>query len=133
MAKEAPTVAVTVEDSGTGNRNISNDITNLDWSIPRAVQDVTGVDKSAIERILLLADFSLTMNGVFNDDSNLSHAVFKTIATTSVIRTVSIVTSSQTMNNEVWLTDYSMSRGTDGSLTWTVPAVLGDGTAPSWS
>jgi hypothetical protein len=133
MAKEAPTIAVSVDDNGGSARAISNDITNLDWSIPRGVQDVTGVDKSAIERILLLADFSLTMNGVFNDDSNLSHAVFKTVASTSVIRTVSIVTSGQTMNNEAWLTDYSVSRGTDGSLTWSVPAVLGDGTAPSWS
>ena len=133
MAKEAPTIAVTVEDSGTGNRDISNDITNLDWAIPRGILDVTGVDKSAIERLPLLADFSITMNGIFDDGSNLSHAVFKTVGSTSIIRTISIVTSSQTLNNEAWLTDYAVSRSTDGSLTWTVPGVLGDGTVPTWS
>ena len=57
MAKEAPTVSVAIDDSGGSARTISNDITGLSWSIPRAVQDVTGVDKAAIERLLLLADF----------------------------------------------------------------------------
>jgi len=48
-------------------------------STPRAVQDVTGVDKSAIERLLLLADFSITLNGVYNNAAGKSHAVFKTV------------------------------------------------------
>jgi len=135
MAKEAPTVAVSVDDSGGSARDISNDITNCDWAIPRGVQDVTGIDKSALERLLLLADFSITMNGVFNDGANVSHAVFKTVSSTSVGRTISIVTSGQTLTcgDGVLLTDYSLSRGTDGSLTWTVPGVVGDGTVPTWS
>ena len=135
MAKEAPTVAVTVDESDGNPRNISNDITNCDWSMPRGVQDVTGIDKSAIERLLLLADFSITMNGVFNDAADVSHEVFKDVSSTSVGRTISIVTSSQTLTagNGILLTDYSLSRSTDGSLTWTVPGVVGDGTVPTWS
>jgi len=134
MAKEAPTISVTVDDSGGSGQNISNSITNLDWAIPRGVQDVTGVDKSAMERILLLADFSITMNGVFDDGANLAHAVFKTVSSTSEGRTIVIVTSGQTLTiGDVLLTDYALSRSTDGSLTWTVPGVTEDGTVPSWS
>ena len=133
MAKEAPTVAVVVDDSGGSNRTISNDITNLDWAIPRGVQDVTGVDKAAIERLLLLADFSITLNGVFNDGSNMSHDVFKTVASASVARTVTLTTSSKRLPNETFFTDYSLTRASSGELTWTAPGVLSDGTAPTWS
>ena len=72
MAKEAPTMTVAVDDSGGSARSIENDLTSVDWSIPRGVQDVTGVDKSGIERLLTLADFSATLNGVFDDGANMS-------------------------------------------------------------
>src|SRR3546814_12749520 len=29
-------------------------------------------------------------------------------------------------------TDYALTRGDDGSLTWTAPGVLSDGTVPTW-
>ncbi len=53
----------TVDDSGGSGRAIKNDVTNLDLSMTNGVQDTTGLDKSAIERQLLLGDFSLTLNG----------------------------------------------------------------------
>jgi hypothetical protein len=94
---------------------------------------VTGVDKSAMERLLLLADFSITVNGVFNDAANMSHAVFKTVPSTSVARTVSLGVSGQTLANECLFTDYPLTRGQDGALTWSAPGVLSDGTVPTWS
>ena len=88
MAKESGLgMSVIIDDSGGSARTISNDITNLDWATPRAEQDITGLDKSATERLLLLADFSVTLNGVFNDASNMSHDVFKTVPSSSVART----------------------------------------------
>ena len=133
MAKEAPTVSVIIDDSGTSARTISNDVTGLSWSIPRAVQDVTGIDKAAIERLLLLADLSATYDGVFNDASNMSHDVFKTVGSTSVARTVTLAMSGKTLASEQFLTDYAVTRASSGELTWSVPGVLGDGTAPTWS
>src|ERR1700743_3210479 len=83
--------AVIVQDSTPTARTITNDVTNYSFSTPRAVQDITGVDKSANERLLLLADYSVTLNGVFNSaTSNMSHDVFKTIPSTSVTRSVEI-------------------------------------------
>jgi hypothetical protein len=122
-----------VDDSGGTNRDIRNDVNNLDWSMPRGVQDATGIDKSAIERILLLADFSGTMNGVFDDGSNLAHDVLKTVGSTSVTRTISIVISGQTLNNECLITDYAMTRAQSGEFTWSAPFSLQSGTAPTWA
>jgi hypothetical protein len=135
MAKEAGLgwTTLSVDDSGGTPQAIKNDITNLQFSVPRGVQDVTGIDKSAMERLLLLADFSITLNGVFNDAATSAHSVFKTVPSTSVNRTVSIVVSGDTLPNECLFTDYALTRGQDGSLTWTAPGVLADGTVPTWA
>jgi hypothetical protein len=133
MAKEAPTMTVAVDDSGGSARSIENDLTSVDWATPRGIQDVTGVNKSANERLLLLADASITFNGVFNDASNLGHDVFKTISSSSVARTVTLVMSGKTLPNEMLLTDYALTRSSAGELTYSVPGVLSDGTAQTWS
>ena len=72
-----------------------NDFTNIAFTTPRAVQDVTGLDKTAIERLLLLADFTCTLNGVFNAAANQAHDVFKTVPSTSVARTVTLTTNGE--------------------------------------
>jgi hypothetical protein len=134
LAKESGIAWTTlsVDDSAGTPRDIRNDITNFEFATPRATQDTTGIDKSAMERLLLLADFSLTMNGVFDDGSNLAHSVFRTISSTSVSRTISMEVSGQTLVNECLLTDYPLSRSDSGELTWSVPAVLSNGTVPTW-
>lgn len=135
MAKESGLgiTTLSVDDSGGVARAIKNDITNFQFATPRAVQDVTGVDKFAFERILLLADFSITMSLVFNDASNMSHDVFKTVCSTSVARTTTLVVSGNTLANEVLYTDYPIVRDDSGELTANVPGVLADGTVPTWS
>ena len=121
------------DDSSGSLRALVNDVTNVEFSTPRAVQDVTGLDKSAMERLLLLGDYSSTWTGVFNDASNVAHDVHKTVASADVTRSESLVVSGQTLNNEVLITDYALSRPSSGELTWTAPAVLQSGTDPTWS
>ena len=135
MAKETGLgwTTLSVDDSGGSARAIVNDITDVSFSTPRGVQDTTGIDKSAKEALLLLADFSITISGVFNDASNVSHDVFKTVPSTSVARTVTATVSGQTLPNETLFTDYALTRAADGSLTYSAPGVLSDGTAPTWA
>jgi hypothetical protein len=139
MAKQSGLgYSVAVNDAGGVARTISNDITNFDYATPRGVQDITGVDKSAHERLLLLADFSITFTGVFNNAANQSHDVFKTVSSTSVNRTVTLAITSpasvtSTLANQTLFSDYHITRGTDGALTWQAPGVLADGTVPTWS
>ena|SRR6188768_1163701 len=123
-----------IDDSAGTLRAIINDVTNLQFALPRGVQDWTGIDKSAIERGLLLADFSATLNYVFNDAASTgAHTVLKTVSSTSVTRTFSLAVSGQTLSNEVIASDLQYARAQSGEFTATVPLALADGTVPTWS
>ena len=118
-------------DSSNSPVVIKNDVTELNWATPRAVQDVTGIDKSAIERLLLLADFTFSLKGVFN--AAVSHTALRTVPSTSVNRTLSLVVAGATLTNSVVVTDYQVTRTATGELTWSAPGSLADGTVPTWS
>jgi hypothetical protein len=139
MAKTSGLGAVVQVADATGTaRAITNDVTNYSFTTPRATQDVTGVDKYANERLLLLADYSVTLNGVFNTASNMSHAVFSTVPSTSVQRSVEIdpigtASGNPKLTVNCLVTDYQITRAATGELTWQVPGSLADGTAPSWT
>ncbi len=129
--------AVIVADAGGTPRTISNDVGEFQFSTPKGVQETTGVDKSAKERLLLLADFSVSMKGVVNTAANMSHAVFSTVSSTWVNRSVSIA---PTANNATpilvcncVLSDYAISRAAAGELTWDVKGDLADGAVPTWA
>lgn len=126
--------ALSVDDSAGTPRDIRNDITSLSFATPRAVQDVTGIDKSAMERLLLLADFTCDLSGVFNPSATTTaHAVFRTVPSSSVNRTTTITVGGASLAGELLYTDYAVKRGEDGALTWSSPGVLADGTVPTWT
>lgn len=135
MAKESGLgwTTCSVDDSGGAAVAIKNDVTNLEISTPRAVQDVTGIDKSAIERLLLLADASVTLNWVFNDGATGAFTVFKTVPSSSVARTTTLAVSGQTLACELYYTDCALTRAATGELTGSSPGVLADGTVPTWA
>lgn len=139
MAKESGLgiTSINVDDSGGTARAVTNDITNFQIGIPSNQQDVTGVDKSAFERLYLLADASVTLNGVFNDAASTGiHTVMKnyrTSADTPAARTTAWSISGQTLSMNLAYTDYNLTRAADGSLTCAMPANLADGTVPAWS
>ena len=101
------------------------------------LQDVTGMNKFAHEQLLLLTDFTLTLNGVFDPGANLSHSVFSTVSGTSVTRSVSVsptaVTTTPIITVNVLITDYQITRANTAELTWQVPAQLADGAVPTWA
>jgi hypothetical protein len=123
-----------VADATGTLQDLRNDLTNIQWGTPRAVQEVTGLDKSAIERLLLLADFSCQFDGVFNPSASHEHAVFSTVPSTSVNRAVNITTNGKNLNlTGVLFTDYKINRPIAGELTYQAPGVLADGAVPTWS
>tara|TARA_Y100000310_G_scaffold326461_1_gene391395 strand:+ start:1327 stop:1737 length:411 start_codon:yes stop_codon:yes gene_type:complete len=121
------------DDAGGNVRALVADVTNVDFATPRNTQDITGMDKSAMERLLLLGDYSSTWTIVFNDAANEMHDVHKTATTADVVRTETLTISGQILTNEVILTDYVVSRAASGELVATCPAVLQDGTDPIWT
>lgn len=124
---------LSVDDGAGSAQDIRNDVHEFDFSTPRAVQDVTGVDKSAMERLLLLADFQINLSGTFDPDANKSHAVLSTISSTDVVRTVSLGIGGKTLANECVFTDYALNRAAGGELTWKTTGSLADGTKPTWA
>ena len=128
---------MSVADSGGTPRTISNDITEFSLNTPRGVQDITGVDKSAHERLLLLADVSVSLKGVFNPAANMSHAVFSTVPSTAVNRATSIAPTSNNSTpilafNAIY-SDYGITRSNAGEIPWTAKGDLADGAVPTWA
>jgi hypothetical protein len=133
---------LSVGDSSNAAQDIRNAVTELDFATPRAVQDVTGVDKSAIERLLLLADYSINLKGVFDTlATSGAHAVFSTVPSTSVNRCVLLTANGKNLNmgstgannGAVLFTDYKITRAAAGELTYEAPGVGSTGVVPTWS
>jgi hypothetical protein len=124
-----------VELTAGAAKDISNDVTSFDVSTPRGVFDVTGMDKSAVERILGLSDGKVTLKGVFNTAADMSHDVFKTVPVLAQTSRATVLTypGAKTLTLEILYEDYAISRGADGSLTWTATGSLADGVAPLWA
>ena len=123
------------DDSGGTERDLSNDVTSVTFNQGQNLQDITGLDKSAIERLALLGDITLTISGVFNSASNKSHAVFSNLANTRSIRYCvgGDSSSNPELNAEILLGSDDLSRGGDGSLTFSVSGSLANGTVPTWT
>lgn len=123
--------ALDVDDEAGVAQDLRSAVNSLEFSTPRGVLEVTGIDKSAMERLHGLADFSATLNFTFDDaTADSPHDVFKDLSNQ---RTVAITVSAQILSVEALFTDYALNRGTDGSLTGTAPCVLANGTVPAWT
>jgi len=107
----------------------------LGVNVGQNLLDITGLDKSAVERLIALGDGSFAVSGVFNSASNKSHDVFKVRTGT---RTCSYAIGGNTSTNpiltmEMLVDSYNLSRGADGSLTWSAGLQLQSGTTPTWA
>lgn len=127
MAKTSGiTTAVTI-----ASNVISNDVTSITLDTPYGVQDVTGLDKSAIERLMLRADATGTLNGVFNTAGSMSHATLKTPGIKTVV--IAFAAAAATATFSAAFTNYAVTMADDGSLTWSSNFQLSSGTAVAWT
>jgi hypothetical protein len=123
-----------VDDSGGTARDISDNVTSYEIANTQNLLDSTTISKSAMERLIGLGDYVMTLTGVFDKASNKSHDVFKTKSGT---RTVTLAIGGNTtgypeLESEMLVSDYNLSRGNDGGLTWTATLNLQSGTVPTW-
>ena len=125
---------IAVDDSGGTARDLSDDITNYEIGDGQNLLDATSISKSAMERIIGLGDLTISLSGVFDSASNKAHDVFKTKSGT---RTVTIAIGGNTtgypeLEAECLVSEYNLSRGNDGALTWSASLPLQSGTVPTW-
>jgi len=119
------TTSVTV-----ASKDISNDILSFTVDTPYGVQDVTGLDKSAMERIMLRADCSGSLNFAFNIAADRSHAVLKTPGSKTF---VIVYPGPATLTFTAVTSNYALSMGADGSVTGSCNWALSNGTAAAWT
>jgi hypothetical protein len=127
--------SINLDDSGGVARDITTDVSDLSFSTPRGVIDVSGLDKTGYERLLGRSDVTGTLSGPFDGGANLAHAVLKTVPTQAgtITRTIAIGFSTGTATAEVVVSDYQISAGNDGALRWTAPFQAANGTAIVWT
>lgn len=128
--------AIVLADDTDTNQTISDDVTEFGLSTPRAAQDVTGVDVYAHQRLLLLADASCSLKGVFNNAANMSNMVISTMSSTSVLRSVQVTPTASTkpyLGFNGYISSYDVARSATGELTWSSEIMLGDGNTPTWT
>jgi len=139
MAKESGLGVTTfsIDDSAGAQQAVLNDVTSLSIKTPSADQDVTGLNKSAHERLLLLADGSFDYSYIFNDAATTGIftvlKAYRTLAANQVGRTHTFTHSGQTLAMECLLDDFPFTRGADGSFGGSCSAKLSDGTVPTWA
>ena len=128
---------ITLADSGSVARTISNDITDFTLNTPIAMQDITGIDKSAHERLALLIDLTVQLKGVANFAANQSHAVLSTATTSATTRAFAVFPTSNgstpTLPANVLIAAYNMTRSNAGELTFQADLSLADGAVPTWA
>ena len=127
-------VTLTLQDSGAVARDLSNDIADINLDLPVALQDVTGLDKSAHERLALLADTKLTGNGFHNNSANRIHPVLSTGQTTPRQAVITYPGGAGSVMTFTGLIDsYQVKRSNAGALTNSFTLTLSNGTVGAWS
>lgn len=106
-------------------------ICNIDGQ--RTTLEVTGINKSSVERVYGRGDAEITVTTYFNDATGQEHLAFRTLPTTDVDVLVLLGTTigcpaAMLLGKQV---NYAWSRGQDGSLTGNVQA-LGNAVALEW-
>jgi hypothetical protein len=136
MAKESGLgwSTLTLDDSSGTARSIINDIVSLEFDTPVELQEITGVDKSAYERLQLLRDFTCSLSGIFNDAATTGyHTVVKTAGTAITSRELVLAVSGQTLTTENLISSVAYERGDDGAFTISTEMSLANGTVPTWA
>ncbi len=158
MAKQTGiTGTVTIGDASGVSQTFSADVQTFNINQSRAQIDVTGIDKSFMERLPGLGDYTIELAGVYNGagtatavpafgDSSVdlagvfnggngtatAHYVFSSMGT--ALRAFTLVVGPQgTAVGTAALASYSVARGADGALTWTATLNCANGWAMSWS
>lgn len=126
------TSTVTIADSAGNNRTFSGDVTDFSIGQSRNQIDVTGVDKSFMERLPGLGDYSVTLSGVFNQTAQFSHDVFSSMGTALRAFTLVVGTNGTAVGTAA-LESYNVTRAQGGALTWQATLNCANGTGVTWS
>lgn len=131
------------KQSGLGDRlfvggyDLSGDIGSVQSiNASQALQDITGIDKSAYERLGLLRDGEISFNNFFNDASGQAHVVLKALQAQADVHGMYL--RGTTRGNQAACliakqVNYNLNRGADGSLLGSVQLLASAGYGLEWA
>ena len=114
--------------------DLSGDVSAINnASSPRAVQEITGINSSAMERIMPRTDGALNYNSWFNKAALAEHVILSSLPTTDSLVLWALGGSNgdaaaMLVSKQL---DYPLSKGADGSLAATIDA-QGTGQPLEW-
>lgn len=117
-----------------GGFDISGDVGSIqNAGSPRGVQEITGLDKSGIERQLLLTSGQMAFGTFFNVATDQIHDALKGLPRADVgcMWLTSVTVGDPVAMLEAKQIDYNWNRGPDGSLVGTTQ-MQGDGAPLEW-
>jgi hypothetical protein len=124
-------VVVNVDNTAGSPVNVSNDVSSISSNGSIGEQVVTGLDKTAEERIQLVEDVEYVLAGRGVASAATRAVLWENLRTT---RTVTIdLPDSATVAAEVFFYGFQWGRADDGAFTWSTTMRLNNGTAPAWS
>ena len=136
MAKVAGFLtSLTVTDNGAVARNITNATTDISFTLNQHQIDISGLDKTSMERMNLRGDATVTLSGVVDNASNNQHDVFKTVHLSTAVARVFVATTvaGPILTGTVLFANYTVTPGADGSLKWTATGNCSSGTTFAWT
>ena len=114
--------------------DLSGDVSAINnASSPRGVLEITGINSSAVERIMPRTDGAMNYNTWFNDGALAEHVILKSLPATDSLVLWALGGSrgdaaAMLVSKQL---DYSFSRGADGSLATTIDS-QGNGQPLEW-
>lgn len=114
--------------------DLSGDVGSIDNAgSPRNTLEVTGLDKSAVERIMLYGNGEMTWNNWFNDASGQSHPILAALPTTDivVVWALGLAIGDAAAFMVAKQVNYDPTGGDDGSLSSTAQALC-NGSPLEW-
>ena len=115
--------------------DLSGDVATIDnASSPRGLLDTTALNASAHERVVGLSDGNISVSSWFNDSTEQEHEAFKGLPTTDRIVTCAL----RATRGDVAAClvakqlNYDGSRGSDGSLSFTIDTQAAAGVPLEW-
>ena len=118
-----------------GGNDLSGDVGSLDRvSSPVPVMEITGINKSAIERLQGLADGQISFKSWFNSAAGQEHLALRGLVTTDRILLWALggAIGDPSASLVAKQMDYGVDRGADGALALSIETLGASGVALEW-
>lgn len=138
MPKYHGRLTVIYLSDGATLRDISNDVNSVETPQNADTAEVSGFGDSTKKYVVGLQDSNMRLQGNFNDGANLSHVILSaqvggTTGLACWVMPRGGTTGAPVFRGSVLVSEYSVSSGIGGAVTWQAGLVPFDTNPPDWT